>query len=113
MKMRPLIAITALLYAGTSSAMSQCPQEAKDHCERNPFHVLAASLAYVCMDIDPAHRGDYIKQLENFTANEAGRTATGSDRQFLEDVEEMKKKLRSADPKELHEACRDFRIKEL
>src|SRR5690606_24695162 len=98
MKIRPLIAMTALLYAGTSSATSQCPQEAKDHCERNPFLVLAASLADVCMDIDLAHRHDYKKQLEKFATKEAVHTATDSNRQFLEDVEKMKRKLRSADP---------------
>jgi hypothetical protein len=113
MKLRPSVAMTALLYAGTSSAMSECPQEAKDHCGRNPFHVLAVSLSDVCTEIDPEHRRDYEKQLEKFATNEAGRTATGSDRQFLEDVKETKQKLRSADPKEVREACRNFRTEEL
>lgn len=84
-----------------------------DHCGRNPFYVLAASLAAVCIDLDPQHRGDYKKQLERFVTNDAVPTATNSDRQFLEEVEETKQKLRSADPKELRDACRNFRTKVL
>lgn len=109
MKIRTFVGLATSLYAGISSALSQCPAEAKDHCGPNPFYVLVASLADTCTRIDPKHAPDYKKQLEKIVAGGVSTyAALDSDPQFSKDLEEAKQKLKLADPKKVYEACTEL-----
>lgn len=108
MKLKTMVALTALLASHAAFATQPCPPEFAE-CGPNPFYSLVAGMSQVCSERDPARAALYQSILARVVAQYPQAYAQlDADPGFRKELAEVVQELRAMNAEKIQKECGGF-----